>query len=527
MKKYAWFFLVILLFLASCVKEEFNLNNFGTTNWNPNVAVPLVNTEMTFWDIMMDYDTNEVLAYDSNKLLYLVYEGQVESQPAEHYIQITDQNVSSTQTFSIPGGPLTGLYVTTIHTYIDFNLPNGVKLDTLLLKNGLLQVFLTSTLNYPALFVIKFGNSTQNGQPFGDTLVYSSPWGSSIKNLSGTKLIFDPANPNRLPVDITIYVNGDGSPNLSPYTLNFSFSLTNLRFSYVYGYLGQFNMSNNMDTLKFRIYNNALNGVIHWEDPRLYFYVKNSFGIPIAASFNYLAAHRTKTPQNIVHITGPGIPNPWNINYPTIPSQVALTQLFLNKTNTNLSQALDIMPQEVLAVLDAQTNPNGNVVKNFALDTSKMHVKMRAEFPCWGFAHGFVIQDTFNINLTDSMKNIEWILFRLYTRNGYPVDAYLQLYFLDSLNNIKDSLISPPENLIVSAATSGAPDYIVTQPTEKRIDVIYSSNRLNHLVGTRKILVKARLNTQNSPNALVKIYANYVLKVRLSAQIQFKFSYHQ
>jgi len=125
------------------------------------------------------------------------------------------------------------------------------------------------------------------------------------------------------------------------------------------------------------------------------------------------------------------------------------------------------------------------------------------------------------------MKNIEWILFRLYTRNGYPVDAYLQLYFLDSLNNIKDSLISPPENLIVSAATTGAPDYTVTQPTEKRIDVIYSSNRLNHLVGTRKILVKARLNTQDSPNTLVKIYANYALKVRLSAQIQFKFSYHQ
>lgn len=524
MKKQKWFILFLLLLNLSCVKEEFNLDRFGTTNWNPNLAVPLINTEMYMWDVMMDYDSNEVLVVDSNKLLYLVYEGFYQSPTAENFIHLSDQNITNNQTLVIPGGPLNGLYTTTINTYIDLNLPNNITLDSVFLKQGTLQIDINSTLNYPAMMVISPVNATQNGQPFADTVLYNVPSGSSTKDLTGTRLVFDPNNPNRLPITITLYIQGNGNPNLSPYALNFNFSLNNLRFSRIHGYLGQFSLSNNMDTLSFRIYNSAITGTIYWEDPRLYIDLKNSFGVPFNASFAYLATQRTLQPTSSVNITGSGIPSPWNITAPSQPGQTSISSLSINKNNSNLQNALAIMPQKLLSVIDANANPNGNTVKNFALDTSRIHIYGRAEFPFFGYAHGFVLGDTIPISFPDTLNNIDWILFRLYARNGFPVDANIQLYFLDSLNNIKDSLINPPQTLILSAQTSGAPNYIVTYPTEKMIDVLFPSQRVQNLLGVKKVIIKARLNTQDAPNAIVKIYAYYRLKVRLSLQVQFKFS---
>ncbi|MCX7696069.1 MAG: hypothetical protein N2Z72_00050 [Bacteroidales bacterium] len=524
MKKQKWILLLTVMLFFSCVKEEFDLDRLGTTDWNPNVAAPLINTEMSMWDVLMDYDSNEVFVIDSNKLLYLVYDGYYQSPSAENFIQLSDQFISNNQNLVIPGGPLNGLYTYTINTYIDLSLPNGIILDSVFLKQGTLQVNLNSTLNYPSMCVISFGNSTQNGQPFADTLIYTIPSGSSSHNLTGTKLVFDPNNPNRLPVNITLYVQGNGNPNLSPYFLNFAFSISNLRFSRIHGYLGQFSISNNMDTLSFRIYNSAITGIIYWEDPRLYINLKNSFGIPFDASFIYLATQRTIPPYNSVNITGPGIPNPWHISFPSSFGQTSVSSLNINKNNSNLSNALAIMPQKLLSVIDASANPNGNIVKNFALDTSRIHIYGRAEFPFFGYAHGFVLADTIPITFPDTLNNVEWILFRLYTKNGFPVDANIQLYFLDSLNHLKDSLISSSQTLILSAFTSGPPDYIVTQPQEKMLDVVFPKQRVQNLLGTRKVIIKARLNTQNSPNAIIKIYAHYRLKVRLSMQVQFKFS---
>ena len=100
----------------------------------------------------------------------------------------------------------------------------------------------------------------------------------------------------------------------------------------------------------------------------------------------------------------------------------------------------------------------------------------------------------------------------------------VQLYFCDSLNNRLDSLLSPIDQVIHAATPGPAPDYIVTSPVSKTITQKISGPRIGNLENTKKIVVRAKLDTYSNGSQLVKIYSYYKLDVRLSAQVQLKFN---
>jgi hypothetical protein len=246
--------------------------------------------------------------------------------------------------------------------------------------------------------------------------------------------------------------------------------------------------------------------------------------MPIQTSINYFAAIRTNNPYSIVNITGSGIPNPWNISYPSSIGNISTTSLFLDKNNSNINTALNITPQKIVALVSGSTNPNGNVVKNFVEDNSMMAVEAKLELPFYGTAKGFILQDTVELSFGDDLSHVDWILFKLYTNNRFPIDGLVQLYFCDSLNNRLDSLLSPIDQVIHAATPGPAPDYIVTSPVSKTITQKISGPRIGNLENTKKIVVRAKLDTYSNGSQLVKIYSYYKLDVRLSAQVQLKFN---
>ncbi len=516
---------IVSSIFVSCVKEEFDMDTITATNWNPNGAAPLINSSLSMWDILNDYDSSDLLVVDSNQFVYLVYEDTVYSQSAEELISFGNQNMNYTDNLNIPGGALSGNYNTSFDYDYDFSLSGGMELDSMYLKQGLLNLTLNSDLNYPATIVLSIPGAMQNGQPYRDTLNYSGSSNSMVADLTGTHLEFDNSVvSNRLPVHFDVTVHGDGSANNSPYFFNFSMGFSNLRFRFLYGYLGQFDLDLNNDTVGIRVYNNNITGTVNWQDPRLYINVYNGWGLPIRTTVDYLEAIRTNAPTSSVVITGTGIPNPWDINYPTAIGQVASSSVELNNGNSNLGAALNITPQRILALVSGSTNPNGNVVKNFVEDVSRMAVEAKLELPFYGTANGFVLQDTFDLSFGDDLDHVEWILFKLYTNNMFPVDGDVQLYFCDSSYVQLDSLLNPADRVLIAATPGPAPDYIVTSPREKLITQTIQGARLDHLETTKHIIVRARLNTYNSGMDLVKIYSYYKLDVRLSAQVQMKFN---
>lgn len=517
-------FVILTLSMTSCVKEEFDMDTVQATNWDPNGAAPLINSDLDMWDILKDYDSTDLLVVDSNQFVYLVYEDTVYSETAEDLIIIPDQALNYSNSLTIPGGALSGSYNTTYNMTYDFTLPGGIELDTMVLKSGNLSMTLNSDLNYPTTVIMSIANATQNGQPYRDTLVLTGPSATINSDLTNTTLVFDNLNPNRLDIDFDVTAVGTGQTNNSPYSLSFDMNFTNLHFKRLYGYLGQLNLSMNNDTIGIKIYNNNIEGFVNWEDPRLYINIYNGMGMPIRSTINYLDAVRLNPPLTNVVITGSGIPNPWDLNYPTAYGQYAMTSLLLDKSNSNIATALNITPQKILALVTGQTNADGNTVKNFVEDDSQLAVEAKLELPFYGTANGFVLQDTFDLSIGEDLSNIEWIKFKLYTRNGFPIDGTIQLYFCDSTWNVVDSLLNPVEQTLVAATPGPAPDYIVTTPVEKMIIQTMTGTRVQNLELCDHIIVRANLDTYNSGTQLVKIYSYYRLAVRLSAQVQVSFN---
>lgn len=524
---------ILLLFagiaMFSCVKEEYNMDTVTPTNWDPNGAAPLINSSLTLWNILEDYDSSEIFVEDGTHFLYLIYENEVFSQSAEELISIPNQNVNSSNSFTIPGGALASgaTYTANYSVTYDFALPNGIILDSLRLKQGTLGFNISSNFNYPAVINLTIPNSTQDGLPFNHQINLSSGSGSYNLDLGNSCLVFDNSVVNnRLVIQYSITLTGNGNANNSPYDINMSESFTNMKFQSLFGYLGQNNFNLNNDTVSIEIFNSNVEGFINWEDPKIYLTINNSLGMPVRINLNTIQSVREIPPISTVTVTGPGIPIPWNIAYPSYAQigQSLPSQIMLDKTNSNIDDALNISPQRVFALLDGQSNPAGNTVKNFVQDTSRFTVDAKVELPLYGTAHDFILQDTFDLSFGEDLSMVEWIMFRIYTNNGFPIDGSIQFYFCDSVYNRVDSLLNPFQQILQSALPGSAPDYIVTDHAEKLVETRIEKDRLSNLELTKHIIVRANLDTYSAGSQLVKIYSYYTLLVRVSAQVQFSFS---
>ncbi|MFA6635460.1 MAG: hypothetical protein WCS63_08165, partial [Bacteroidales bacterium] len=123
----------IIFFVTSCVKDEFNVDNIATSDWNPNVAAPIINSNLYMWDLMNDYDSSEVFEEYNTNLIYLLYQGNIATNTMENYINIPSQNQSFSQlTINIPGGNLSSDYEVTHNYSFTLSLPNNMLLDTMI-----------------------------------------------------------------------------------------------------------------------------------------------------------------------------------------------------------------------------------------------------------------------------------------------------------------------------------------------------------------------------------------------------------
>ncbi len=517
-----------MLLMTSCVKDEFNMDNTKIPGWEPNFAAPLINTRLTIWDILNDQDSTDIVVEDETNFLYLVYKSRVYSQSAEELITIPDQSANAADVLNT-GGPVApgDSFVTSFTYHYDFNFPSSQVIDSLFLKGGNMNMSINTSFNMPAKVELTLPGS-KNGGPFKETINMAGPNANHNVNLNNTKLLFHHSGGNnRLQMDFRIVLYGDGSANLSPYSVAVSNSFTDVQFRAMFGYLGQLNFALSEDTVSIKLYDNNVQGIVNWEDPRIYLYVTNYLGMPVELNINYLEAVRTKTPTSSVQITGPGIPSPWNILYPNFSQigQGIRTDLLLDKTNSNVNIAFNISPQRVNALVDAMSNPGG-YSQNFTFDTSRFMVDALVELPMHGTAHDFVIVDTIDIDLGEDfeeVENIEWVLFKIYAENGFPVDAKLQVYFTDENHIIVDSLIAPPQQFVFAATPGPAPDYIVTQPYTKTITTTIHKERLLEYHRIKYAIVRAEMNTFNNATQIVKIYSYYNLHIMLGAQVQLKF----
>ena len=141
----------------------------------------------------------------------------------------------------------------------------------------------------------------------------------------------------------------------------------------------------------------------------------------------------------------------------------------------------------------------------------------------YGRAWDFELQDTFAFNFGQNIDYIDWVKFKINTDNGFPVDAFIQIYFVDA-NNVKvDSIFTPIQQVVQSGVVGPAPDYIVISPTHKYTETTIYKDRIAKMLNVKKIFVYSKLATIGNGAETVKFYSFYNINVKLGAQTQINY----
>ena len=91
MKK-IYLFGFVCLFLSSCVKDDYDINN-SKLQYSPEIAAPLVKTSIVASDILSAVDST-MLRENGDKLLEFVYSDSIYSLSLSEIVDIPDENVN-------------------------------------------------------------------------------------------------------------------------------------------------------------------------------------------------------------------------------------------------------------------------------------------------------------------------------------------------------------------------------------------------------------------------------------------------
>lgn len=259
-----------------------------------------------------------------------------------------------------------------------------------------------------------------------------------------------------------------------------------------------------------------LNGTIQFAEPKISARAENAFGVPVRTQINILNAFRPDGES--VLIDARAIDNQ-DINYPSVNNIGAneVTELYLDHTNSNLPVVFN---KEVAAVeygLTAVINADDDsTIVSFLTDSSFFKIQIFVEVPVIGSVKDFSTEGTYAVSLAEELEEIESIKegeIKLIIENGIPLEAKVQVNFLDESGVVLDSLFQEQRTIASGAPidekgfTTGVQESINFIPiTGKQIDAIQE---------TASIQVKAIFNTSGSLKEPVHILDTQELRVRM------------
>ncbi|MHC1706548.1 MAG: hypothetical protein AB9842_03380 [Bacteroidales bacterium] len=523
-----------LLFLTACLKEDFDFNKLSDPDLEMEGAVPLIHSNLQLDRILPE---NSLLVQDPvTGLITLVYETEIFSLIAEDYLKIPDQEQTYTKdNLDILVAPGVDISMN-FQEEFSFEPPvSGQRIDSVFIKSGLITLDYFSGINHNCSITLSLPSVTKNGTPFIAEFQHSYtgnlPVSGALQlDLTGYKFLMNTGTggSQEFPIHIDITVFGDNNPNLSPYSISFNTRISDLRFSKIFGYLGQFDYSLS-DSLELAVFSNNFSGSIQFEDLKLSLTTTNSIGMPMQLNINEIKAFSSKNPPYVVDlIDNPAFPNPISFNSPDISNvgQTVQSTTLFTTSNCNLNQALNISPRYICFDFTGKSNPANNPAdENFVLDSSRFKVLARVELPFYGSIKDFALTDTLDFTFND-IDRIEEFAFLMVTKNRFPLNVELQVRLLDEQYNPLDSLIYDNNFTVLQAAPIGGPPLyrVIDNPAVPAYSYHpqpLTRERLNKLKDCKKMIIFGRLNTTNSQ--LVKIYNDYNLDVRMGAKVRFTY----
>lgn len=492
---YAWnttrtLAIICCLLLQSCLKVD----TIQTDNWQPEVAIPLINSNIKLADFLNNSNAADFFQVDSNNFLTLVYEDKIPSPIAGDILELEDFGIIVPDT--VVGIP---------PTFFDFEQ----TINKVTLKQGTLRYSISSTIPELLDLAVQFINIKQDGNIFAHyaTIPYNGTSPSMISgtlDLAGYTLDFSTHF-------VIQYIARDSDGNR--YRLDeVNYSFEDLDFSYIDGDFGGASFVMPQSNFLIDVLEEAKSGEFFLEDPKVNIDIRNSIGFPVEISSIELQG--VDAEGNAIPFTSP-LDDGVLIDFPSMQELGGsrFTRIALDKTNSNILDVINAFPDQVGYTFRGAIQSTLPDSLSFAVDTSKMDITLNVELPLWGKFRSLVYESETDFDPED-LLDANQIEFRLNADNGFPLETDFQVYFLNAADVVVDSLAEMANPILIPAATVDATGRVDMTATAD-IMIPLGKEDINRLDEVRKLKVRAQLATVNGGNTSVRFFDDYELKLKL------------
>lgn len=512
-----------LTLLFSCKKE------LTRPSWEVDISVPIIRSSMGLENLIPDSLMNS----NTDGSVSLVFNQSVFQLNLDTLLNLPDTTI--TDTFSIPP-PFPSLSINPGQTIISstenkrFEL-GDIELSEVKIRSGETSFSISSTISQPTVYEYTITNALKNGQPFH--LLINVPAGSpsnpaivsGVYDFDGYELDLrgdsgNEYNKYKTIIKVSLSSSATTTTVYSSDKVIVKNTFSDLHPSYAKGYFGTQQIDVPYEETVFNFLQN-ISGTLDIDQVDVDFEIINGIGIDASVVIDTLKSYNTRN-GNSVYLNHSFIGNSININRASNTgfSSVPTTYLVqLNNANSNTDLFLENLPDRIGTSMGLFINPMGNVSghQDFLYDDKTFDVRVKAEIPLNIIASGLTLVDTLNLNIDEeTADNVNEGVLHVFADNGFPFSSELQLYLLDDMGNILDSIVNP--NIIFSAFTNAL--HIVTSSRETRLDIHLNQSQIDHLLGSKRILIKTIFNT-SSQTEHVQLFETYRIGIRISTELNY------
>ena len=491
----------------------------GPTTWDVDALMPLINTRISLQQAIPD----SLIDIQPGGEMNLIYKGELINFKLDSILSLPD--TTTTDEFILPFDSITmqpGQVFFSDSNFSRYEIGN-TKLTQINIESGNILLSLSSTLNEVIIMEYSFPTITKNGVPLfikekiaAGTIANPSTLNKTI-NLDEYTISLTGINNNNFNVIATsykVYIDPNGSPVKVVKNDRFLISntMSNIKPNYVRGSFGT-EIKNEIATNTVDAFNHITDGILNLDEVTLDFSIQNEVGVDLSLRVKQITGFSTVNKTSI-QLQNSTIQNSINLNRAKEnngifsspkPSQYHLE---LNNTNSNVTEFISNLPQEVGYDFELILNPLGNVSNSndFLYNNTGIEINLDAIIPLKFNADNLTLVDTTDFS-TDStsqgeIKKITGGNIILNGSNWYPFDLKAQFYMVNEANQIIDSIFSEPQILQGAIPSFG----IVDQPIFSQLKAPISPSKIDHIYQTKSIISKITINSTVSDTISILDY---------------------
>jgi len=536
-----------LIFLTTgCYKDSFEFDDLKEDfiTWEPDLAIPLVNSTLTAQDIISVADSTNVYDIGSDNFITLIYRARIFSQTINEFLQIPIDPQLITE-ISLDNNELNEFAnnnaVTTVESpnlLVGITSPGLAQLNEVEFRSGTMNISFTSDFQHSGTLTVSMPELKLNGAAFNETYPINYQSGTVTFNvnvpLAGYRMdLNNSGQQNELDILYTLNLNNTGGSQPSTAnSVSVQQSLNNLVLEYADGDFGSFVLDVDPGTVDLDLIQNLTNGSIYFEDPKLTLLVTNGIGSDVRLTVPQLQASGNDGSVAIdIQDQLPGSPPSTIIAGATSSTTPSVSEFTFSKSNSNIGLILNGSYTQLDYEVGAQLNPNGSPSNNFATFNSAIEIQADVELPFFGNVDNYTIVDTIDApfdDASDLADVVERGLLRISTESRFPVDGKLKLYFADENYNLLDSALTGDDDFIIrSGQTAPTPEpndgdaLYVVGPTVTNNDIELDSSGVSSLFKSKYLFLEASLTSSNSAMSNIKLYTDNNIKVEIGLRAKF------